>query len=369
MDKPVLGYCTNVHAGGDLDTLRRSLDRHALGVREHLELDVLPIGLWLSEASADALSQPGEALRFRGWLCDRGLAVFTLNGFPQHDFHEAVVKHRVYRPAWWRPERLAYTLRLAGLLAVLAEQEGRRSISTLPIGWRAEMTDGLRDQAVTHLVQLAEALAELELRTRRHVAVDLEPEPGCVLDRSEHVVELFAELESRADAALIRRYLGVCHDICHAAVMREDQSAVIHRYQGAGIMVGKVQVSSAVRATDASREALRPFCEPRYLHQTMTTLTGTDTLHEDLDLALAHPFDEARVHFHVPVFLSGIGSLRTTSDEIPQALRAARDVEVEHYEIETYAWPRLPAGVWESTVEAGIAEEFRFVEPMFEAEG
>ncbi|MEQ9453808.1 MAG: metabolite traffic protein EboE [Phycisphaeraceae bacterium] len=367
MDKPILGYCTNVHPGGDLETLRYHLDRSAVGVRQHLGLDVLPIGLWLSDPASEALSQPGEALRFRRWLRERGLAVFTLNGFPQRDFHESTVKHRVYQPAWWQPERLAYTLRLASLLAVVAENEGRLSISTLPIGWRGESTDELSERAMSHLIQLIEALAELERRTHRHVAIDLEPEPGCVLDRSEHVIELFTALRSRSDPVLVNRYLGVCHDICHAAVMREDQSEVIARYHQAGITIGKLQVSSAIKATSSSREALRSFIEPRYLHQTNVTRAGRDTLYEDLDVALAAPFDEARVHFHVPVFLETVGDLGTTRDEIASALSSARAVGVTHFEVETYAWPQLPEGVWTGSLEAGIAEEFRYTQHLIEA--
>ena len=42
-----LGYCTNVHPGMTLDEIEAQLDEHALGVRGHLELEVLPIGLWL----------------------------------------------------------------------------------------------------------------------------------------------------------------------------------------------------------------------------------------------------------------------------------------------------------------------------------
>ena len=32
---------------------------------------------------------------------------FTFNGFPYGDFHQSVVKHRVYEPTWADAERLA----------------------------------------------------------------------------------------------------------------------------------------------------------------------------------------------------------------------------------------------------------------------
>ena len=60
--------------------------------------------------------------------------------------------------------------------------------------------------------------------------------------------------------------------------MFEDQAEVLKKYHAAGLAVGKVQVSSAVRAAldeldQAERSAalaqLAEFNEPRYLHQTL----------------------------------------------------------------------------------------------------
>ena len=101
--------------------------------------------------------------------------------------------------------------------------------------------------AAQHLDQVIQRLARLEADTGRLIYVCLEPEPGCVLQRSEDVVRFCEDVlwpvSSRSDA---QRYLRVCHDICHSAVMFEDQHEVLARYADQGIKVGKVQVSSAV---------------------------------------------------------------------------------------------------------------------------
>jgi hypothetical protein len=71
-----------------------------------------------------------------------GLVAYTINGFPQDDFHQKVVKHRVYRPAWWEPARLEYTRDLVRILDRLLPSGVSGSISTLPIGWGSDALDG-----------------------------------------------------------------------------------------------------------------------------------------------------------------------------------------------------------------------------------
>ena len=44
-----LGYCTNVHAGADLETTRANLEEHAVAVKQLFSPDQpMGIGLWLS---------------------------------------------------------------------------------------------------------------------------------------------------------------------------------------------------------------------------------------------------------------------------------------------------------------------------------
>src|SRR5262249_48957375 len=158
-------------------------------------------------------------------LRDVGLVPFTLNGFPYGDFHQAVVKHRVYEPTWFEPARLDYTLDLITIhdALLLPGQEG--SISTLPIAWGQPAPEHERlSLAAEQLRQIAEPLARLEKDSGRLIYLCLEPEPGCVLQFGRDVVRFYRDhLFPGSDEALIRRYLRVCHDVCHAAVMFESQ--------------------------------------------------------------------------------------------------------------------------------------------------
>ncbi len=335
----------------------------------------LPIGLWLSERAAHELARtPDGARRLRDEFGEHGLEVASLNAFPYHAFHAPVVKHRVYEPSWADASRLLYTVALAEMLpALLPAGATRASISTVPVGWRphvlAERGGAALGLASAHLQQLVRHLARVEERTGVRVHVDLEPEPGCLLDRAgDAVAFLEPVLARRRGEPDPRRYLGVCHDICHAAVMFESQREALTCYRSAGIRVGKVQVSSAPECQGAPDElaVLASFAEPRYLHQTCVRDQGTVRFYEDLPQALADAGPgEWRTHFHVPVFAGRLGALGTTQDEIHECLREiARwpDDEAPQVEVETYAWSVLPetveigAGGAEGAAEARLAQ-------------
>ena len=83
-----LGYCTNVHAGADLEMTRANLQRHAVAVKAaYSPGQPMGIGLWLSARAARKLREDGRCEHFAGWLRDVGLVSFTFNGFPYGDFH------------------------------------------------------------------------------------------------------------------------------------------------------------------------------------------------------------------------------------------------------------------------------------------
>lgn len=374
---PWIGYCTNVHAGANLEQTETNLKTHARRVQEILGgNEPLGVGLWLSASTAQSLRDPQTLNQFATLLGENQWMPYTFNGFPYGDFHQAVVKHNVYLPTWWDPARLEYTLNLVHILdrLLLTGEEG--SISTMPIAWGTpEPTEQQWQQTVRHFLELVDHLAELEETTQRLIYVCIEPEPGCLLDTTEDVIQFFQErLFPAGDVDRIRRYLRVCHDVCHAAVMFEDQSAVLRKYTEAGILIGKVQISSAIElpfgelTEEARDEVLRQvsqFAEDRYLHQTtIRTATGTLRYLEDLPQALKAaaanpPRDETwRIHFHMPIYLDQVGLLRTTQSHIGDFLSEIRShEEVRHFEVETYAWSVLPQELQHAELADGIAQE------------
>jgi hypothetical protein len=376
-----IGYCTNVHAGATLAETRANLERHALEVKRRYSPDrPMGVGLWLSAKAAEELLLSHAEREFAEWLATRGLVPYTLNGFPYGDFHQPSVKHRVYEPTWWEPQRLHYTMQLAEIHDAILPLGLEGSISTLPISWGRPCPDRAElEQAAANLRQAAAWLHQLEQESGRLIYLCLEPEPGCVFSFADDVVHFFQwQLFGHEDEATVRRHIRICHDICHAAVMFEDQEQVLQKYKSAGIEVGKIQVSSALRmaldlfeppaaqARAAAVKQLAQFAEDRYLHQTVVRRDAEDIFYEDLQAAInaesGEERGEWRVHFHVPIYLKEFGRLESTQEQILPALAAAaRHSNCQHYEVETYAWGVLPAELKQPELAAGIAEELQWL--------
>ena len=182
---------------------------------------------------------------------------FTFNGFPYGDFHEKIVKHKVYQPTWAEFARLNYTLQLAKIQHGLLPPGLDGSISTLPLGWPtagfAKTWNATDDSVVTesakNLHKCAAALDKQFHETGRKIRLAIEPEPGCLIDNCAGVKRFFQDVLLTGDSQqdeLIREYIGVCHDVCHSAVMFESQDEAISTYTDAGVRVVKVQVSYAI---------------------------------------------------------------------------------------------------------------------------
>jgi sugar phosphate isomerase/epimerase len=387
-----LTYCANVHPGETVAEMLRAID--CIGVvRERRDLEAMGTGLWLSrEVSAELSREAGPRHRFVDALHGRGLYLFTLNGFPYGGFHSASVKERVYAPDWTTGERRDYTLELAGLLAeCLPEGFDEGTISTLPLGFRHGWTAEHQRRAAGNLCRLASELHRLHEATGRRVRVCLEMEPDGALESTGEMVAFFQnDLPAAADelhieSGLIRDYLGVCFDVCHQSVMFEDVADSLARLRGAGIAIGKIQLSSALEVSNPGepkvRETLARFAEPRYLHQVRTRCRdGRVVGAADLPMALDDPGwpteREWRVHFHVPVHLPELceGFLGTTREAIARMLEvlARTPGPRPHLEVETYTWQVLPRNLRprnEAELAASLALELAWVEGRMAALG
>ncbi|MGW0536616.1 metabolite traffic protein EboE [Streptomyces sp. NPDC003032] len=372
-----LAYCTNVHPSESLDGIIGNLDRHAVPVRERLAADRLGVGLWLPRQAADELAaEPAAVDRLRRELTARGLDAVSLNAFPYQGFHAPRVKRDVYLPDWADPERLRYTLVLARILSrLLPDDAARGSISTLPLGWRSWWCQERQDKADAALDRLATGLAQIAAEEGRPVRVGFEPEPGCVIERTEDAVELLA---GRSPGLL-----GVCLDTCHLAVAFEEPAEALERLASAGVPVVKLQASCALhvpRPRDpAAAAALAAFDEPRFLHQTRESAHPLPLPMDDLREALGPDglprHAPWRVHFHVPLHAAPRPPLASTRPVLEATLAGLLGTPVagtDHVEVETYTWNVLPPGQRPSGPEAltaGIAAELDWVRGVFSGLG
>jgi sugar phosphate isomerase/epimerase len=346
-DELHLTYCTNIHPANGWEGVQESLHAHAPALKARLSPDApFGLGLRLSGAESAELLEGDRLVRFREWLDAEGLYVFTLNAFPYGPFHGQPVKADVHAPDWRSDERVAYTLRMADILAALLPEGQRGTISTNPLSYRPWLDDDGWERCTANIVRVGEAL--------RGTSIELAIEP-----------EADGALADCADAIrwwpdkLDREHVSVCFDACHAAVAYEDPAEVLDALAEAGIRIGKAQLSAALRVAPAMREQLRRFADPIYLHQ--VTQHEPPRTWPDLPDALDSNGggDEWRVHFHVPIFLERYGALESTQDHLRASIERVRGV-TSHLEIETYTWDVLPPELKASPV-VSIAREYEWV--------
>jgi sugar phosphate isomerase/epimerase len=383
-----LTYCSNIHPGETWEEVRANLERYVPTVRDAVAPgQPFGIGLRLSAQAAQALSQPATLQAFREFLDRNDFYIFTLNGFPYGTFHGARVKEDVYLPDWRDPARLGYTDLLADLLADLLPEGMHGTVSTVPGAFKPAMHDSADvERIVDGLLRHVAHLVKLEQRTGVRIALALEPEPSCFLETVEETVGFFkrhllsaagvrrlAELtgnERAAAANAVHTHLGVCLDLCHAAVEFEDPVQSLRELDKAGIQVSKMQISAGLRLPELSPgalAALKQFQDPVYLHQVIES--GEHGLRRFVDLpeALASLETEARaaewrVHFHVPIFLEELEAFSSTRFFIREVLARHRVAPVsQHLEVETYTWGVLPEQFRSGGVEQAVARELNWV--------
>ena len=388
-DEAHLTYCSNIHPGESWAEVRANIERYFPAVRDRVAPETLfGVGLRLSARAARELGEGNALAEFRSLLTRNNLYVFTINGFPYGTFHGTRVKEEVYLPDWRDEERLRYTDELAELLVQLLPDGVEGSISTVPGAFKPAMQAGGADveKIADNMLQHVAKLVDIKRRSGRHIALSIEPEPFCFLETIDESVGFFQQhlfsadavrrvceltgLDDKAAAAALREHVGLCLDLCHAAVEFEDAAACVRKLQEAGIRVTKLQISAGLRLpelTPKAVNALKQFDDPVYLHQVVEQGPDGIKRYADLPEALATATGKAdgrewRVHCHVPIFMDDLGEFSSTRSFISEVLAIHKRNPVSaHLEVETYTWNALPEHLRAGGMELAIARELSWV--------
>jgi sugar phosphate isomerase/epimerase len=387
-----LTYCTNIHPANGWAAVFANLKHYGPQLKARFS-PAAPFGLGLRLSAREGRELlAGDRLEtFRAFLRDNGLYVALINGFPHGAFHGTVVKAEVYAPDWRDEARVRYTEDLIEILRRLLPPGAEGGISTAPLSYKAWMADSDSsgwDTVIRHLVRIAEALVRVKQTDRKTIHLDIEPEPDCSLETTDETLAFFSDRLLPRGAPILARSLGigqeearerllehiqVCFDCCHFAVEYEDAARAIERLGRAGIRIGRVQLSSALRvhfpaavaAATETAERLKPFADAVYLHQVVEDGTGALRRYPDLPEALSRAAEAAskewRIHFHVPLFTERYDRFDSTQDYVRDVLNTmVRTGATRHLEIETYTWDVLPAGLKGDLLES-IAREYEWV--------
>jgi sugar phosphate isomerase/epimerase len=372
-----LAYCTNIHPAETWEETDRMLKTHVLAVRDLLRQqgalkpdEAFAIGLRLSAVAARELLEGDHLSAFRNWLAETNTYVFTINGFPYGSFHGTRVKERVFQPDWTERARLDYTKDLFRILAAVASPDTGASVSTLPGSHKTFFAD--ESLILQNLIELAQWLETLSSETGHDFHLGLEPEPLGHFENTLETLAFFDRLHSAAgDPEIVRRRIGVNYDACHFALEYDDARTSLDALKSAAIRISKIHLSSALAFNPADRlamAAIRAFEEPTYFHQVLLRdKSGAITRFIDLPDFLTcnhdeNDFEEARVHFHIPLDAEPAPPLRSTRGHVCDVLawRNENPLACQHFEIETYTWAVLPTELQRPVAEQ-IAGEYRWV--------
>ncbi|HUZ18747.1 MAG TPA: metabolite traffic protein EboE [Spirochaetia bacterium] len=388
-----LGYATNAFPGESAGELLALIEGPLARIRLRLSDLCFPgLELRMGLTTAEELEADPELLsRLAGALAKEKLSVLTMNAFSPKGFHARRVKEDAYRPTWGEPERLEYTRKIAGLFARLLPSGSLGAVSTSPGSFKGfGHDDHILDTVARAYADAALSLAEIEERTGSCLLLSVEPEPGCTIETTAELVDFYQERilalgvdriveasgRSRSDCeGILRRHVGATFDAAHQAVEFEDPVESLTMLEKAGMRVGKIHATSALRLRrpGRNREALRRlerYAHSPYMHQVIgVDESGSICVRaKDLGALLAHPdaldpCAEIRIHFHLPLFLDSLGPLETTSREACEAVRfAASRGLCEVAVLETYTWNVLSMTpeLGGMDIEEGIAREIEW---------
>ena len=391
-----LTYCTNIHPGECWEDTFKNLNEYVLKVKSKVSPNMpMGIGLRLSDKASRSLVLEENLTEFKGWLEANQCYVFTMNGFPFGGFHHQSVKDQVHHPDWTTTARLDYSLRLFTILKALLPATMDGGISTSPLSYKfwkeaQENRDLVFKSATQNIIKIAARLHEIYEQSGKLLHLDIEPEPDGLLENTQEVLQWYKDwlipqgisyLQEHYDFSQLQakeclhKHIQLCYDVCHFALAYEDPSEVFSELKKAGIKIGKIQISAALKARlseniekrNEVHTALNKFVESTYLHQVVQrdskgALTGYRDLPQALDHINNQSAEQWRIHFHVPVFLASYGHLQSTQDEIEKVLDYLKNQRItNHLEVETYTWEVLPDDI-QLEIVGSVVRELQWVQ-------
>jgi predicted metal-dependent TIM-barrel fold hydrolase len=228
----------NVHAGTTLDETKQKLRDDALKVKQRVSPnEPMGVGLWLSARVASELLQQ----RARPRVCAIGCATSAGSVHIQ--------RLSIRRFPWRCGEACGLSTAVVGFAsgAVHADLgEDPRATASRGRAWEESRRcrwAGLHGRGMMKLSPRLRRFSRVspsncrgwKQDTGRTIHLDIEPEPGCLIGDSAGAVSFFQNhLLNNGNEDVIRHHVRVCHDICHAAVMFEDQEKAFETYRNAG---------------------------------------------------------------------------------------------------------------------------------------
>lgn len=379
-----LCYSLNVFPSEDNLSLRlKNIGDKFNKIRRSLDLaDVTPfaLGFWSDAVFVEQMKEEKNLQIVKEFLDQNNFYVFTVNAFPYGQFHSTKVKEKVYSPDWTTSKRRDFTCNAADFLANLIPEKTNGSISTLPGGYKQALAQSSNQDyekiIAENLLYVANHLATLHKTTGSEIVLGIEMEPDCLWDNTADFIEFFNKYFGNDSVG--RQYLGVCYDTAHQELTDASPGEGLALLQHNGIKIAKIQLSAALKTADATLsgfDALKPFSDKVYLHQTRLFSSHGKILEQYSDIPEATSCDAGESkylisHFHLPLFCLDLpGNISVVNKELFAVLeQLKKSPEIcSNIEIETYTYNVLPKSLDHREIEESIALEYKWVLDLWDS--
>lgn len=375
-----LCYSLNVFpAENDISSRLDNIGSKFVKIRKSLGLsDTTPfaLGFWFDAIFAEQIDNSNNFDIIRKFLEHNNFYVFTVNAFPYGKFHGTAVKEKVYTPDWTTAKRRDFTCKAAAFLARLLPENTTGSISTLPGGYKKSFSPAsiknVEQSIAENLLFVATYLENVFQTTGQEIVLGIEMEPDCLWENPSEFIEFYHKYLGENQVA--QKFIGVCYDTAHQELTMNPPGKGLDLLLENKIRIAKIQLSTALKTTNSSSadfDALQPFADQVYLHQTRLVSDKGSILEKFSDIpdqksaCISEDNSHLVSHFHLPLFCSLLpGSIAAANQELIAVLNKLKKSPsiCKNIEIETYTYSVLPEIIdHNKDITECIAQEYKWV--------
>lgn len=352
-----LTYCSNIFKEKNFDKLILKLSEYILFLKNKLNKKEIGLGLCLSNRILNELFENNNFVYFKKWCKENCVYISSINGFVFKSFHKKKIKEFIYYPDWTSKKRIIYTKKIINMLNFFDNKLNDFSISTSPISFKKWINNKNKKYiyfiSSFNFLPVINYLEDIYKIKNKLIHIDIEPEPGCFIENIKDYIYfydfwLFPILNFflKIDKAVLKKYINLCYDICHFSVNYNNHLDIIRLIINNGIVIGKIQVSSALEIFSLDKnviEGLSFLSKSKFLHQNSYLNENKIKKNLDLHYLFYNNFESARIHCHMPLYIDFYkDGIKTTAYETKNILYyLLKNFSTKHIEIETYTYDML----------------------------
>jgi hypothetical protein len=359
-----LTYCSNIFKDKNLNNLKKNIEKFLKKIKQ-INMDPIGISLCLSNNLSKTLIKNKIIKNLNLWLKEHNIYVSSINGFVYKDFHEKNIKENIYLPDWTSLNRVKFYKKIIFISEKLHSINDDFSISVMPITYKKWIKNYNLPYVFYKSSVNFSYLLKILIKLNKNIHLDIEPEPYCVIETYNDFLNFFNswlkpvikrkfknKFNNNKINSLIYNHIRLCYDVCHFSVNFEDHVNILNSFLKSKILIGKIQISSALEMNMNYHKNLKNFKDncgflytSNFLHQCV--IKKNDKFEKYCDIKY-FPYKDyfnntsLRIHCHVPIFLDKMKKFTTTNNDIKLVVNfLKKNFLTKHIEIETYTQKNL----------------------------